>query len=111
MNLLPDIIIGNVSYRAFVVQMAHGTLGETRLQCNEIYLADITTDQPRLNTLLHECVHIILEQAGQLEAAQNEGLIVALTYGLLGLVQNNPELIAVLSGNTLLELETKEIDL
>ena len=110
MSLLPAITIGSVSYRAYIAQMPHGTLGETQFEEDEIYLADICAEQPRMNTLLHECIHIILEQAGQLEAAQDEGLVVALTYGIFGLIRNNPILIAGLSGKEPLKLGIKEVD-
>lgn len=35
-------------------------------------------------TLAHEIVHLILEHAGHMEAAEDEGLIRALSYGALG---------------------------
>lgn len=54
--------------------------------------ADLDVQQKR-QTLLHEIVHIVLYQSGQGELADNEGLVDALTYGIMQVLSSNSQIL------------------
>lgn len=51
------------------------------------------------SALIHEILHIILAQAGHLEAAEDEGLIRALGHGLLGVWFDGERLVRIEVGD------------
>lgn len=57
----------------------------------QIRLASELGAEMKLCVLLHECAHGILDQSGQ---DMPESALVALGYGLYGLIRNNPLLVA-----------------
>jgi hypothetical protein len=59
----------------------------------EIRVANDQSDDVKLVTLWHECLHGILQNAGQHE--QPEPLIEALSAGLVQLIRDNPKVVKV----------------
>lgn len=65
---------------------------------SEIRVKKSLRDDPKQATLLHEVIHGILESTGHREAAKNEGVVGALSHGLLQVLRDNPEFIRGLLG-------------
>lgn len=72
-------------------------LGEIFYGKAKIYIDDEQSEQTKPTTLMHEIMHGILVQTGQYKANENEGLINALSFSLVQLIRDNPELIAYLT--------------
>lgn len=72
-------------------------LGEIFYGKAKIYIDDEQSEQTKPTTLMHEILHGILVQAGQYKANENEGLINALSFSLVQLIRDNPELVAYLT--------------
>lgn len=95
-----EIKVGPVRYK---VEYVHGLMGSGDggeavglLGChdyfNKVIQVDATMPKRHLPiTLLHEAIHGILSQAGQIE--HPEGLVRAMAFGLATLIQDNPDLI------------------
>jgi len=64
--------------------------GQVRHCLSEIRIERDQEEQSKTQTLWHEIVHIILNQAGRREDSKNEDLVEALAYGLMGVIQDNP---------------------
>ena len=102
------IIIDTMIYQVFLSDMPKLTIGETRLETAEIYLSQTLSLDPLLHTLMHECLHIILEHTGHIKAAQDEGLIAALTSQFVALLRSNPLLLDWMLGKSIPAFEKKE---
>lgn len=50
-------------------------------------------------TLVHEAIHVLLEQSGHLHAACDEGLVRAITYGLMNISIDDRPLLAFGGGD------------
>lgn len=96
------IRIGCVGYAVKETEDLHSvdTAGVKQWLHGHILLADaiikIASDQAddiKLVTLWHEILHGILNNAGQKQ--QPEGFIEALSFGLIQLIRDNPELITL----------------
>lgn len=98
---LPETVrIGPVAYRICQVHDLMGTddggksiwlNGRCRYTSARIELCDELGEQVKPVGLMHEVLHGILEQAGVKE--QPEDVIIALGYGLVALLRDNPELV------------------
>ena len=69
-------------------------LGEINYHDQFILMRPSLTKMQQRHTLIHECVHGILANAGVLE--HSEALIEIISYGFLDLMRRNPKLIAFL---------------
>jgi len=66
--------------------------GKITYQDTAIQIEQGMAEQLKPITLVHEALHGILEQAGITDEAEN--IIVALGYGVVALMRNNPALVA-----------------
>lgn len=98
--------IGAISYRIEEVLKLNGINSEGtgmawlngRVQCQDALIeleAELPDDVKRV-ALLHEAMHAILEQAG---IEHSEQVIIALSYGMVALLNDNPLLRSHLVGN------------
>lgn len=102
-GMMPDTIkIGPVTYKVLVIDDLHKIDDEGRkvwlhghiLQADaEIRVANDQADDVKVITVWHEVIHGILYNAGQKE--HPEGLIEAISAGLVQLIRDNPALIAL----------------
>ena len=90
--MIPDKVkIGPVIYNVTEVDVDE-PWGEVKYgECSITIKADLVKQQ-KIITLQHEICHAILIQAGYRTDAGNEGLIDALSHGLVSFRQDNPEL-------------------
>lgn len=72
-------------------------LGEVYYGTTEILIEDEQCEAMQHQTLMHEIIHVILEQSGHANNTP-EDTVVALGYGVTALIQNNAELIDCIMG-------------
>jgi hypothetical protein len=65
--------------------------GDIRYRKQHIRIERKLSDDKKLVTLWHEALHGILEQAGIND--ENETIVIALSYGIVKLLQDNPALV------------------
>lgn len=74
------------------------TLGTIHFNDTAIYIIREQSDSVKVVFLFHEILHGILHQRGQVKADEDEGLINALSYGIVELLRHNPELVEYVTG-------------
>lgn len=108
MTKLPDKVqIGPIPYSVKEVDDLHDVNSEGKKLWlhGQIKWASATievergqTDDVKVTTLMHEAVHGILNNAGQDD--HPEAMVIALGYGLVQLLRDNPALVQVIVGGT-----------
>lgn len=68
--------------------------GQIMFQSCVIKVEHDATDQRKAVTVVHEALHGILEQAGVIE--HPEPILIALGFGVVSLIQNNPALVQMI---------------
>lgn len=71
--------------------------GDVRYRKQRIRVERRLPEDKKVVTLWHEAIHAILEQAGIND--ESEQLVIALSYGLVSLIQDNPALVKMTVGN------------
>lgn len=104
--MIPSIRIGPVEYQVREVDDLHfvndegrkaSLHGDIRWGESDIRVSNDNSEQVKICTLWHEAVHGILHNAGQ---EHMEEVVIALGYGLVQLIRDNPALIEyTLNGN------------
>lgn len=101
--MINTVKIGNIPFkvlRAHAIpsdtpERGNMALGEVYYHKAEIYLEDDLPPAMKRPMLMHEIIHVLLEQSGQ-AMATSEDTITALGYSITALIQNNPELVRYL---------------
>lgn len=85
-DLIPNKIqVGGQDIDVSIVDsIEDGYLGLSQLCCGHIKIADkangyIQSDSSKLNTFIHECVHLIFRNIGRGDLSDDEALVVAFT--------------------------------
>lgn len=100
--MLKSLKIGAITYTVNTVDDLHRLDADGRKQWlhghilhadAEIRIANDQAAEVKVATLWHEAVHGILNQAGIDE--HPEQIVIALGYGLMQLIRNNPELVTL----------------
>ncbi len=103
--MIDHVKIGNIPFN---VHLANGipskdedrgpkAYGEAFYHEGNIFIEDSQCEAQKRQVLMHECIHVILEQTGH-AITVSEDTIVALGYGVTMLLQNNPQLVAYVCG-------------
>lgn len=83
----------------FSIQESGGlsNFGEVSWAMVQITLRENLAPQAKAQCLLHEIVHILLEQSGRAKLSKDEELVDSFAYGLYQAIRDNPTLIAYLN--------------
>ena len=98
-GLLPkQVRVGAINYQVEIYQDADlekilksPLIGACWYRLAKIGVAAGTSEQVLPAVLIHELIHAILDQAGVTK--QDEQMVIALSYGLVQMLQDNPELV------------------
>ena len=97
------IRIGGLDYRINYVQGLHDDDVKLCGNCSHVQttigIEENQSDWSMMQTLFHEILHVVAEQAGQRKAVIHEALA-GMAYGLMGVLRDNPWLgqVAELAG-------------
>ena len=86
-------IVYEVREVAGLLDAGTSIFGEVKHSDCEILIEAGNAAQQRRQTLWHEIVHVVLSQAGYRKESKDEGLVEALSHGIMGVVQDNPWLV------------------
>lgn len=98
MGKIDKIKIGGIIFTVVRVHDLKHSSDNRRLDGNivygesKIYLDDDLNGQAETQTIWHEVVHGILVHAGMTEVAGKEELIEAISYGIMMVLYDNPQL-------------------
>lgn len=101
--LLDSIKVGAVRYSVIEKTDLHSVDSDERkvflhgqivYDAAEIRVCHEQSQDVKVAAVLHESIHAILNQAGHQE--HSEAMVVALGYGLLALLRDNPELVGLI---------------
>lgn len=92
-NMLDNIKIGAFNYKVVLEESeldGDACDGLMDYAQAKISISNKQDDQIKVQTLLHEILHGIMHQAGYID--HDEGVINTLSYGLIQVIRDNPEL-------------------
>lgn len=92
--MVETVKVGAIVYRVMEVErlVASGrkVFGEVEHAACVIRIEATNGPQTKRQTLWHEAIHLILTHAGRTKESNDENLVDALAYGVMGVVQDNP---------------------
>ncbi len=93
--MIKSIKIGPLKFAVSVEDFSDTAIGDVSYPKCKIRIADICK-QVQQETLLHECLHMLLFISGNTEHADDEGLVSSLSPMLLSFLRENTNLISYL---------------
>lgn len=104
MKLPNTLKIGPITYEVREIGDLHSIVegqrqwlhGAIVWKAAEIHIAHDQVDEVKVTSLMHEALHGILNNAGQND--QPEEMILALGYGVVQLLRDNPALVSLIVG-------------
>jgi hypothetical protein len=95
-------VLGHEYAVEFVEDLKHGGEGVDGYVGYNDFKIEIEAgikEQGQRVTLMHEVMHVILRMTGHITESNDEGMAESIAFAVVGLMQNNPELVSYLAGN------------